>query len=167
VVELDINNSARIIIAIIEKKRTQDMHPFMARTGGGARPVKSDIEEIKDSGLFDKDGLGTTIIELLPFGGFVTAPFHLAAGNDVHGAVALAGATADVVLPGAGGAIIKGARAGAKALVARKGLWVAGKAASAAAKGLTRGLLNVGVKELAKQGIKMKGANAIRKHQRK
>ena len=96
-----------------------------------------------------------------------SAPFHLAGGNHVHGAVALAGATADVVLPGAGGALVKGARAGAKALVARKGLWVAGKVAAAAAKGLTRGLLNNGVKELAKQGIKMKGANAITKHHRK
>jgi hypothetical protein len=38
---------------------------------------------------FDKDGDGTKIIEAIPGGGYVTAPFHGAAGNSEHAAAAV------------------------------------------------------------------------------
>ena len=73
-------------------------------------------------GLFDKDGLLTNIIEMIPVVGAVTVPFHLAAGNHGHAAAAAAaaaGAALGAVLPGAGGVILKGAIHGGKALVAK------------------------------------------------
>lgn len=42
---------------------------------------------------FDKDGIVTKIVEVIPGGGFITAPVHAAAGNPVHAAqAAIAGA---------------------------------------------------------------------------
>ena len=70
-------------------------------------------------GLFDKDGLLTNIIEMIPVVGAITVPFHLAAGNHGHAAAAAAGAALGAVLPGAGGVMLKGAIHGGKALVAK------------------------------------------------
>ena len=67
--------------------------------------------------FFSKDGLGTQFVELLPFGGSVTAPIHAIAGNHEHAALATAGAVVGALLPGVGGAAFKGTIAGAKVAV--------------------------------------------------
>ena len=113
-------------------------------------------------GLFDKDGLLTNIIEMIPGGGLITAPVHAAAGNHGHAAAAAAaGGVIGLVLPGAGAGrvIAKGGLHGAKALVAREGIKVAARAAIAVGKkGLARGV----AKSLAKHAVK-KAGNAIKK----
>ena len=70
-------------------------------------------------GLFDKDGLLTNIIEMIPGGGLITAPVHAAAGNHGHAAAAVAGAILGAALPGAGGLAMKSVVTGGRALVAK------------------------------------------------
>ena len=102
-------------------------------------------------GIFDKDGLGVFLIEMIPGGGLITAPFHAAAGNHGHAVAAVVGAAIGAVIPGGGGAIAKAVMNGGKRIVVKE---VAKASAKAAVKGAV------------KHGIK-KGANAIRKHPQK
>jgi hypothetical protein len=96
---------------------------------------------------FDKDGAGTFVVEMIPGGGFVTAPFHLAAGNNGHAAAAVAGAVLDVAIPGVGGKLARAAIAGSKGAVAKV-------AVKGGAKAAIKGVVKVGVR---------KGVNAIHK----
>ena len=100
---------------------------------------------------FKKDGAGTFIVEMIPGGGLITAPFHLVAGNHAHAAAAVAGAVLDFAIPGGGGAIAKAAMAGGRRAVVKAVVGGGGKAL---------------IKETVKDGIK-KRPNGIHKHHRK
>ena len=60
-----------------------------------------------------KDGWLTNLIQFLPGGGFVTAPFHFAAGKYKEGGLALAFGVISFI---PGGAVAKGLALGVKAL---------------------------------------------------
>ena len=100
--------------------------------------------------LFDKDGILVTLIEMIPCGGLITAPFHLAAGNHGHAAAA-AGAVLDVAIPGVGGKLLKAAKLGKKTAVVVAAARQAGKAL---------------VKDTVKDSLKKRG-NGIHKHHRR
>ena len=119
--------------------------------------------------VFNKDGLGTFVVECLPGGGLITAPIHAAAGNYAHAAAAVAGAVLGAAIPGAGGAIAKGVLNGGKCLVVRQGVKVAAKVAFKGAvvaagggRALVRGVGNMVVRARFVGGVK-KTANLIMK----